>query len=93
MKLYIFTITYNFDGDYIAKKCDTYEEAVAMLNNYLTEEACTIEKECEYTPSVLNFAEDDVVLVYAEGYTTETKDRNYATEDCGYYRIFEVEEN
>lgn len=90
MKIYVFTITYNFDGDYIAKKCNTHEEAVIMLNDFLTEEIKVIQTECEYTPSVLEWNEDDVTLVYAEGYTIETTD-NYATEDCAFYRIFEVE--
>lgn len=94
MKIYIFSITYNFDGDYVAKKCNTYEEAVRLLNEYLEEEIQTIKKECEYDPSVLQWDEDDVTLVYAEGYTTDARENqngNYATEDCAYYRVFEVE--
>lgn len=93
LKTYILTVTYNFDGDYIAKKCDTYEEAVRSLNEYLKEEIRITQTECEYKPSVLQWSEDDVTLVYAEGYTTDprkNKDRNYATEDCAYYRVFEV---
>lgn len=94
MKIYILTITYNFDGDYVAKKCDTYEKAVQLLNEYLKEETRITKAECDYEPSVLQWDEDDVTLVYAEGYTTEpieNKDRNYAMEDCAYYRVFEVE--
>lgn len=90
-KEYIFTITYNFDGDYVAKKCATYKEAVEMLNEDLEDEINIIKTECGYTPSLLKWEDDDVVLVYAEGYTIDTSDRNYATEDCAYYRIFEVE--
>ena len=91
MKIYIFTITYNFAGHSVARKCDTYEEAVKMLNDFLEEEIQIIKAESEYNPSVLKFAEDDVLLVYAEGYTNETKDRSYATEECAFFRIFEVE--
>lgn len=94
MKIYIFTITYNFDGDSIVKKCNTYEEAINILNSYLTEEVQTIINESEYEPSVLKWNEDDVTLVYAEGYTTNpsvTKNREFLREDCAYYRIFEVE--
>jgi hypothetical protein len=91
MKIYVFTITYNFDGDSVVKKCDTYEEAVKMLNTYLEEEIRIIKTENGYNPSVLNWNEDDVVLVYAEGYTNKITDRSYTTEDCAYYRIFEVE--
>lgn len=90
-KEYIFTVTYNFDGDYVAKKCETYEKAIEMLNEDLAEEIGIIKRECGYTPSILKLEDDDVVLVYAEGYKTDTSDRNYATEDCAYYRIFEVE--
>jgi len=89
-KLYIFTITYNFDGDSIAKRCNSYEEAINMLNTYLNDEIKVINDECEYNPSVLEWSEGDVTLVYAEGYDTKTTDRNYATEDCAFYRIFEV---
>lgn len=94
MKIYIFTITYNFDGDYVAKKCNTYEEALKMLNDFLEEEVLIVKTESEYEPSVLKWDEDDVTLVYAEGYTTnpiENKDRAFLIEDCAYYRIFEVE--
>lgn len=88
--MYIFTITYNFDRGSVVKKCETMEEAIKMLHNYLDEEVCTVKKESGYEPSVLKWSEDDVVLVYAEDYTTETDDRKYALEDCAYYRIFEV---
>lgn len=84
--MYVFTITYSFDGDYVAKKCNSYEEALEMLNNYLEEEIKTVENEQEYTPSVIRDCEDDVTLIYAEGF-----EENYHTEDCAYYRIFEVE--
>ncbi|RHS84261.1 hypothetical protein DW920_13970 [Clostridium sp. AM42-36] len=88
--MFIFTITYNFDGSSVAKKCDTMEEAVKMLQEYLSEEVNAVKAESGYEPSVIDWSEDDVVLVYAEGYTKDTKDRNYALEDCAYYRIFEV---
>ena len=84
--IYIFTITYSFDGDYVAKKCNNYEEAVKMLNGYLEEEIKTVENEQEYTPSVIRDSEDDVTLIYAEGFTD-----NYHTEDYACYRIFKVE--
>lgn len=88
--MFIFTITYNFDGSSVAKKCDTMEEAVKMLQEYLSEEVNAVKAESGYEPSVIDWSEDNVVLVYAEGYTKDTKDRNYALEDCAYYRIFEV---
>lgn len=88
--MFIFTITYNFDGSSVAKKCDTMEEAVKTLQEYLSEEVNAVKAESGYEPSVIDWSEDDVVLVYAEGYTKDTKDRNYALEDCAYYRIFEV---
>lgn len=66
------------------------EEAIKMLHKYLDEEVSAVKIESKYEPSVLDWSEDDVVLVYAEGYTKEIKDRNYALEDCAYYRIFRV---
>lgn len=71
--MYIFTITYNFDGSSVAKKCETMEEAIKTLHEYLDEEVNIIKNESEYEPSVLDWSEDDVVLVYAEGYTKEQK--------------------
>ena len=91
MKIYIFNVTYNFDGDYIAKKCNTYDEALAMLNDFLEKEVQEVVAGSEYNPSVLRWSEDDVTLVYAEGYSTEEINMNYNTEDCAYYKIFEVE--
>lgn len=88
--MFIFTITHNFDGSSVAKKCDTMEEAVKMLQEYLSEEVNAVKAESGYEPSVIDWSEDDVVLVYAEGYTKDTIDRSYALEDCTYYRIFEV---
>lgn len=88
--MFIFTITHNFDGSSVAKKCDTMEEAVKMLQAYLSEEVNAVKAESGYEPSVIDWSEDDAVLVYAEGYTKDTIDRNYALEDCTYYRIFEV---
>ena len=84
--IYVFTITYSFDGDYVAKKCNSYEEAIKMLNNYLKEEIKTVENEHGYTPSVIRDNEDDVTLIYAEGET-----ENYHTEDYACYKVFEVE--
>ena len=84
--IYIFTITYSFDGDYVTMKCDNYEEAVKMLNDYLEEEIKTVENEQEYTPSVIRDSEDDVTLIYAEGET-----ENYHIEDYACYKVFEVE--
>ena len=90
MKIYILSITYNFDSGYVAKKFNTYESALEALKNYLKEEVECVKTESEYAPSVLEWEEDDITLVYAEGYTKDEMSMNYATEDCGYYRIFEV---
>lgn len=88
--MYILTITYNFDGGYVAKKCKTYEDAVKMLNDFLKEEVESVKTESEYEPSVLRWEEDDVTLVYASGYTKKEMNRNYAIEDCAYYKILEI---
>ena len=91
MKIYIFTITYNFDSDTIVRKCNTHKEAIKMLNNFLEEEIQVVKVENEYIPSILKWGEDDITLVYAEGYSKDDKNSNYRIEDCAYYRIFEVE--
>lgn len=91
MKIYVFNVTFNYDGEYIAKKFDTYAEALAELNAFLGKEVKIIVEECEYNPSVLRWCDDDVTLVYAEGYSTETTNMHYNTEDCAYLKIFEVE--
>ena len=86
---YVFTITYNFDPESVAKLCKTHEEAVRRLREYLEAEINTIKTEQDYDPSILEWSEDDVVFVYAAGYE-KGDDRNYALEDCAYYRIFEL---
>lgn len=88
--MYILTITYNFNGDSAVKKCKTEKEAVKVLNKCLSKEVEAVKNESGYRPSVLDWSDDDVTLVYAEGYTKEMTDRNYALEDCAYYRVFEV---
>lgn len=93
MKEYIVVITYNFDTDFIAIKCKTYEEAVEKLNELLNEEIEIVKRENEYTPSVLRFADDDVTLVYESGYTLDLKNvstREYLLQDCAFYKIIEV---
>lgn len=91
MKIYVFNVTFNFNEEYIAKKCDTYEEALAMLNSFLEEEVKAVVTGCESNPSVLRWTDDDVTLVYAEGYSTETINMLYNAEECAYFKIFEVE--
>ena len=89
--MYVLAITYNFDGGYVAKKCETYEDAIKLLNDYLEEEVRIVKTESEYEPSVLKWEEDDVTLVYASGYTKEEMNRNDTIEDCVYYKILEIE--
>lgn len=85
---FILTITYNFDGDYLAEAYDTEEDAVIMLNQYLLQEIDTVKTESGYTPSVLTYSDTDKTLVYCEGCT---KDSGYDhEEDCAYYRIFKI---
>ena len=92
MKYYIMTITYNFDSSYIAKYFDTRDEAIAAMNNYLKNEIGYVMQNSGYKPSVLNWLEDDVTLVYAEGYSLENlKDGKHRLEDFAEYRVFEVE--
>lgn len=91
MKYYIMTITFNFDGDYLAKHFSTYEEAVTEMNKCLEKEIKYVTENCGYKPSVLDWAEDNVTLVYAEGYSLKNIDVNYRKEDCAEYNVFEVE--
>lgn len=94
MKEYIVVITYNFDTDFVAVKCKTYEEAVEKLNELLNEEIEIVKRESEYTPSVLRFTDDDVTLVYESGYTLnymrEKSIKYYLLQDCAFYRVVEV---
>lgn len=93
MKEYIVVITYNFDTDFVAIKCKTYEEAVEKLNELLNKEIETVKRENEYTPSILRFTDDDVTLVYESEYTLDLKNvstREYLLQDCAFYKIIEV---
>ena len=87
---YIITITYNFDSGYFAQKCFTREDALKTLRELLDNEIKIVKSESGYTPSVLNFYDDDITLVYAEGYSINDMGRSFAQEDCAFYRIFEV---
>lgn len=89
--MYVFTITYNFDGDYIAKKFDSYQDALALLIKYLKDEINTVEVESGYRPSVVQFQLDDIALVYEENVTLDNY-KEYTNADTAYYRIFEVED-
>lgn len=97
MKKYILSITYNFDGDYIAKSFNTEKDAIAELNRMLEEEVNVIKRESEYEPSVLRWSPDDITLVYAEGWDMDNirignvSGHDYLMEDCAVYRVFEVE--
>ena len=86
---WIFTITYNFDVDYIAKCFDTERDALMEMYYMLEEEVEVIQRESEYEPSVLKWSDDDIVLVYDEDYSIY--DPNWSQRDCAYYRIFKVE--
>ena len=37
--MYILTISYNFDADYIARRYGSYKEALIALKDYLLEES------------------------------------------------------
>ena len=87
---YVFTITYNFDEGSIAELCKTHAEATKKLRKYLNDEVNTIRTEHGIEPSVLEWSEDNIELVYAAGYEKTADSRKYELEDCAYYRIFEV---
>ena len=92
MKFYFLAITYNFDGDCFTKTFNTKDEAIKSMNEYLENEIKEVMQESGYKPSVLNWSEDDVTLVYAEGYSLENlADGKFRLEDCAEYRVFEVE--
>lgn len=59
---------YNFDSDYYAKEYKTYNEALKALREFLQDEIKLVKEEPGYEPSVLDWDENDVTLVYAEGY-------------------------
>lgn len=96
MTKYVFIITYNFDGDYISKVFDTYEEAEKCFNEYLDEEVDVTMTESEYEPTVIETniggTYKEVVLVYEEDFDL---DWNFKYGACGvdmaHYRIFEIE--
>lgn len=89
--MYVMAITYSFDGSYVAKKFDTYKEALQHLYKYLNEEISQVRLESDFEPSVLRWSEDDITLVYAEGFSEDDFEKNYCKEDCAYYRVFEID--
>lgn len=85
-KYYLLLITYSFDIDYVSIVCDTKEKALTMLENMLEKEFNIIEKEMEYTPSIIRHSDTDITLIYSPIITKE-----YLMKDHADYRIIEIE--
>ena len=83
--MYIMLITYSFDSDYVAVRCETEKEAIDKLNEYLNEEIETVEEESEYTPIVREHMDTLKELIYEE-------DEAYidSNTDIAEYRVIEV---
>ena len=83
---YLMLITYSFDTDYVAKPCATEDEAITELNKYLNEEIETVKKECEFTPIVIRYSDDEVKLVY----TNNKWDYVNEEVDTATYKVIEI---
>lgn len=83
--MFVMLITYSFDSDYVAVKCETEKEAIDKLNEYLDEEIKTVEKESEYTPVVREHMDTLKELIYEEDEACIDSDTDIAE-----YRVIEV---
>jgi len=83
--MFVMLITYSFDSDYVAVKCETEKEAIDKLNEYLDEEIKTVKEESEYTPIVIEHMDTLKELIYEE-------DEGYIDSgtDIAEYRVIEV---
>lgn len=57
MKEYIIVVTYNFDTDFVAVKCKTYEDALEKLNKLLNEEIETAKNTNELLDHLIKIVE------------------------------------
>jgi hypothetical protein len=83
--MFVMLITYSFDSDYVAVKCETEKEAIDKLNEYLDEEIKTVEEESEYTPVVREHMDTLKELIYEEDEAYIDSDTDIAE-----YRVIEV---
>ena len=78
MMTHIMLITYSFDSDYVSIPCPSEEEAIKLLHEYLNEEVNITENECEYTPIIREYSDDEIELIYSG-------------DDVATYRVVEID--
>lgn len=83
--MYVMLITYSFDADYVAVRCETEKEAIDKLNEYLNEEIEIIKNESEYTPIVMEHMDTLKELIYEEA-----EEYIDSSSDIAEYRVIEV---
>lgn len=86
MSRYIMLITYSFDTEYVSVPCDTEEEAVAKLCEYLIEERGIIERKFGYTPVIRKHTDTEVELFYVDNLDYVNPDTDIAT-----YKVIEID--
>lgn len=91
--MYILTVTYNFDADYICIPFLKEKDAVKKLKKILKDEVKTVRKESGYEPSVITDSETDVILIYAENVRLYNSDGVRTNEDMAFYKIMDVVDN
>jgi predicted RNase H-like HicB family nuclease len=87
MANYIMLITYSFDGDYVSVPCETEEEAIQKMNEYLKEEVETVIKESEYIPIVKRY--DD--SLEAELFYIDNEMYIDTNTDIGRYKVIKID--
>ena len=86
MSGFIMLITYSFDTEYVSVPCDTDEEAIAKLREYLAEETEIVEREFGYTPVVREHSDTEVELFYIDDLDYVDSDTDIAT-----YKVIEID--
>ena len=92
--MFVMLITYSFDTDYVSVPCETEEEALCVLHQYMQDEIKLVKRERGYTPVVIEMDETEFILSYEdEENSGEVNAQNYTDRDYASYKVIEVRHN
>lgn len=90
---FMLLITYSFDTDYVSIPCETEEEALELMEQYLKEEKRIVETESEYVPTIVDLDTYEKVFSYTDSEFFAIGPDNYFEHDYALYKIIEIGHN
>lgn len=89
--MYIMLITYSFDTDYVSVPCETEQEAIKKMEEYLENEIEVTADECGYRPTVVDTETvTEKILVYESELDEPMRYKLY---DHAIYKVIDVNHN